>query len=142
MFRRISLAALILALTAGPALAGKPGSGGGVTGSIELASPARTAEAGAWPRYGDSVAFSTSVEGRLAPHSRVYVLVVCLQGDKVVYQWSGDRDFAFPLSDQEGQGLEWDGGAASCSATLVYFVDRHEDEITYLDSTTFDAAAA
>ena len=141
--RKLLVTAAILglvAIIAGPATAGHwKGKGGGssVTGTIELGSTARlTADAG--PRYGESVRFDTTVEGRLASNSKVYVTVVCLQDGRAVYQWSADPGFTFPLQDQAG--LEWNGGGASCSATLIYRIDRREDIITWLDQTTFEVA--
>ena len=125
----------LVAVIAGPALAG--GKGSSVTGSIELASTARLA-AGAGPRYGDAVRFDTTVDGRLASNSKVYVTVVCSQGGNVVYQWSADPGFTFPLQDQAG--LEWDGGAASCSATLIYRIYKKEDVITWLDQAVFEVS--
>jgi hypothetical protein len=139
--RKLLLTAALVGLVAvvpGPAVAG--GKGSTVTGSIELASGSRVASDGSTsPRYGQSVAFATTVEGRLASKSKVYVTVVCVQDGRVVYQWSADPGFTFPLQDQAG--LEWNGGGASCSATLIYRIDRREDIITWLDQTSFDVAA-
>ena len=65
-------------------------------------------------------------------------LAVCTQGDQVVYQWSADPDFDFPLVDQAGQGLDWLGGDADCEASLVYRVKKGKNvEITYLDTEAF-----
>ena len=125
----------LVAVIAGPATAR---GGSSVTGTIALSSTSRLA-AGAEPRYGDNVRFDTTVNGRLASNSRVYVTVVCSQDGRVVYQWSADPGFTFPLQDQAG--LEWNGGAASCSATLIYRISKsREDVITWLDQTTFDVA--
>jgi hypothetical protein len=112
--RRIALVAL-----AGVALSASPASAGGstVTGTIEVA-PSIAPQM----RYGDTLYFSTTVEGRLASKSKVYVTVVCSQDGRLVYQWSGPRDYGFPLVDQAGAGLDWPGGAAWCEATLVYKV--------------------
>jgi hypothetical protein len=126
----------VVAVIAGPAIAG--GRGGGVTGTIELSSPDRLAGDG-WPRYGDAVGFATTVQGRLASNSRVYVTVVCLQDGRAVYQSSADPGSTFTLQDQPG--LEWNGGPASCSATLIYRIDRREDIISWLDQTTFEVAS-
>jgi hypothetical protein len=98
--------------------------------------------------YGDSAQFSTTVSGRVPNKGYLYLSVVCWQGtervDPVVYQWSNHNlDFAFPLIDQNGQGLEWDGQAASCAVVLYYRedngprgssyieqLDRHDFEVT------------
>ena len=95
-----------------------------------------TAEAG--PRYGTEVAFDTAVSGTMAPKSGLYVTVVCLQRGTVVYQYSGDPDVSYPLADQAGQGLEWDGGDADCSATLIYSERKGKSfDLTWLDIEEF-----
>lgn len=138
MFRKTLVAAVALAtVMATPALAAP----GGPTGTIELAQPAEFSafDATTWPQYGDTVGFAVTVDGKVAKQARLYVTVVCSQGSTVVYQRSGAPDAGFPLED--GQGLEWDGGASDCSATLIYRVDKGKNTvITHLDSTTFDVA--
>jgi hypothetical protein len=124
----------LVAVIAGPATAR---GGSSVTGTIALSSTSRLA-AGAGPRYGENVRFDTTVDGRLASNSKVYVTVVCSQDGRVVYQWSADPGFTFPLQDQAG--LEWNGGAAACSATLIYRIYKKEDVITWLDQTAFDVS--
>ena len=117
--RDLSLAASALAVTLGlaaPAFAGKST----VSGTIELASVTARSLAVATPTYGGEVGFATSIDGNLASQSRLYITLVCEQKGKIVYQWSADPDFDFPLVDQAGQGLEWDGADASCTATLIY----------------------
>jgi hypothetical protein len=107
-----------------------------VTGTIDLSASVTASFAG--PAYGGDVSFLTSVSGKLSRHSRVYVTVVCLQEGNVVYQWSADPGFTFPLEDQAGQGLEWDGGDADCSATLVYREQKGKNTtIQFLDDTLF-----
>ena len=136
--RKVLVAIVGVALVASipAALAGK---GGGVTGSIELMSSgglALTATSG--PSYGQGVAFATTVEGKPAAKSSVYITVVCKQGTTVVYQASGSRDQTFVLADQAGQGLEWDGSDADCSATLIYKVKRGKSyDISWLDVDFF-----
>lgn len=134
MVRCVSLIALaFVALSASPAAAG----GSTVTGTIEVA-PSIASQM----RYGDTVSFITTVEGRLASKSKVYVTVVCEQDGRLVYQWSAPRDFGFPLVDQEGAGLEWPRGAASCEATLVYKVPTGRSyTYSWLDQTTFAVTA-
>jgi hypothetical protein len=64
--------------------------------------------------YGGLVTFDTEIKG-VHGNERPYIVVVCKQGDVVVYQYSShDLSFEFPLVDQEGQGLEWPGGTAEC----------------------------
>lgn len=92
--------------------------------------------------YGDSASFTTSVQGRLDPKGELLVRVLCWQGGSVVYQWSADPAFAFPLVDQAGQGLEWDGGAASCTGELIYRIAGRRTVLQTLDQVGFEVAAA
>ena len=122
--------AAVLAL-ASPARAGSSTP----TGTIALAQTAQAL------RYGGSVSFVTSVQGRMAAKSSLYVTVVCSQSTTLVYQWSAAPTFSFPLVDQAGAGLEWHGGAASCSATLIYKVPQGRGYvITWLDQAAFEVA--
>ncbi|MDH3707020.1 MAG: hypothetical protein OES57_13200 [Acidimicrobiia bacterium] len=144
---------LVLAVAVSPASAAKGGNGGTggggggseVTGTIDLM-PTAGAEAGAapaGPHYGGTVEFDTTVNGDLAKKSSVYITVVCMQDDTVVYQYSGPEGTVFPLADQAGQGLDWDGGAAECSATLIYKVDKgRTTTINWLDIEEFAAQGA
>jgi hypothetical protein len=142
--RKIALGLMIvvaLAAVSVPAFAGKRGSSS-VTGTIELVSTARLAEDQASPAYGEAVGFRTSVSGSLASKSMVYVNVVCLQGSAVVYQASGPQGSPFTMADQDGQGLEWDGGAADCVGALVYRVEQGKNvTISYLAHEDFAVAA-
>ena len=144
------LGALVpIALAAGLVLAGSAGVHAAKampTGSIDLAAEApEAASAAAAPAmaYGGHAEFDTSVGGRMSPKGYVYVRVVCMQGAEVVYQWSSrDLDFAFPLVDQAGQGLDWpEGTAAECTGDLIYRIDgKRNTVIEKLDSTGFDVA--
>jgi len=134
------LTGLVLVLAAAPALGAKGGNkGGDVAGSIALHSDtARFVGAEVGPAYGSEVSFDTAVSGTMAPKSDVYVTVVCVQNNAVVYQYSGGTDAAYPLADQAGQGLEWDGGDADCSATLIYSVRKGKSfDLTWLDIEEF-----
>lgn len=104
-----------------------------VTGTIDLATQGDI-------YYGQTVSFNTSVQGRLAPKGYTYIRVVCwTDPQNVVYQWSSvDLDFAFPLSDQPGQGLVWNSEPATCIADLVYRIDGQRNiTIESLDSVYF-----
>jgi hypothetical protein len=134
----LALIALVGVL-AGPAHAGKTS---GVSGSITLDTGGSTmlAASSTLPelKYGGEAHFKATVQGRQASGSTVYVTVVCTQGSTVVYQWSADPSFSFPLTDQAGQGLEWNGNAADCSGSLVYRQQNGKNvTITYLDTTAF-----
>ena len=133
------LTGLVLVLAAAPAFGAKGGNkGDAVTGSIALHSDTARLAAAAGPSYGSEVSFDTEVSGTMAPKSDVYVTIVCLQNDTVVYQYSGGIDAAYPLADQAGQGLEWDGGDADCSATLIYSVRKGKSfDLTWLDTEEF-----
>ena len=135
MSRRITalIAAFVLVLLALPAAAAPQPP----TGTIELgSSEARLATSSL--SYGDDVGFTVTLDGKISKQARVYIAVVCLQCAEVVYQWSGDPGFTFPLIDQAGQGLDWDGGSADCTATLVHRVQKGKSaEITYLDYVNF-----
>jgi hypothetical protein len=126
--------AVVLPVAAVLALMSPADAGSSVpTGTIALAPTAQAL------RYGGFVSFVTTVQGKLAPKSRVYVTVVCLQGSTAVYQYSSAPDFAFPLVDQPSEGLEWNGGSASCTATLIYKVPQGRTYAIYwLDQTAFD----
>ncbi len=107
------------------------------TGTIEIVS------ALAGPSYGDTVNLTTTIDGKVSRNSRVYVTVICRQ-DVVVYQWSKWNDsgeYSFPLRDQAGQGLDWDGGPASCEASLIYRVEKGRSaQLSTLDAVEFDVA--
>jgi hypothetical protein len=98
--------------------------------------------------YGGSVSFDTTVTGKVQKQAEIYVSVVCWQGEPpvtVVYQWSSHvNSFVFPLFDQGGQGLEWNGGAADCAAQLIYRLDngpRGSSTIIALDTIYFGVTA-
>jgi len=139
----VGLIALALSPAYGPArfLTGsdRAAAAAAPTGTIALAgSAARVSTL----RYGSSVAFDTTVKGRLAPKSTVYVTVVCKQGSTVVYQWSGAPSFTFPLEQQVGLkalGYVWDPAQdAECSGTLVYRDDGgRTPKIIFLDKVPF-----
>lgn len=138
---RISLGvALIAFLGACSSLADEPLELSGkssVTGSIELVSSESLRST--TPNYGSQVSFDTQVNGKMSRNSRLYVRLICRQGDNVVYQASANPDADFQLTDQPGQGLEWDGTSASCIAELIYKVDKGKGyDLNFLDNTLFE----
>ncbi len=140
----LGLVAVISVPTAG-AEQGQKGKDGDstVTGTITLGGDGSALAAAAVPSYGGEVSFQTTVDGRLANKSKVYITLVCYQGDTVVYQYSGSQSQVFPLDDQAGQGLEWDGGDADCSARLIYRVQKGKSySMTWLDEEQFHAYGA
>lgn len=139
MFRSkifIRLFAIVAAVCALPALAAKQAQ---PSGSIALEQgDVAVATQQWWPLYGDDVKFITTFEGRLSSKARLYITVVFLQDADVVYQWSGDLDFEFPLQDQGGTNLTWDGAEADCIAALVYREKRGKQvDLQYLDEVEF-----
>jgi hypothetical protein len=133
-------------LAATPVFAAPPS---GPTGMIELMNSPSSAEStlsepldASGPTFGGVAEFHTEVYGKVSAKARVYVSVVCWQGDDVVYQYSqasSTDDYSFPLVDQAGQGLNWEnGGDAECEAWLIYRVEKGKrSEITVLGTETF-----
>ena len=70
--------------------------------------------------YGDTIYFVEN-DVVLTNKQRSYVTVVCYQDGVVVYQASnwGEELLGFTMEDLLGQGLEWPGGYADCSASLI-----------------------
>lgn len=144
----IFVAAVVLsAIVGAPAAGAAPKGKEPVWGTIDLATAeveyagdlalAGLAQIG--PSYGDYAQFDVTVGGDTARKSRVYVTVVCFQGPTVVFQYSGSPDFEFPLHDQLGQGLDWDGGDAICQASLMYRVEKGRGyTLTNLGTDTFN----
>lgn len=136
------LAAALLISGVATASAAKPQKDSGPNGSIALAADetlqraSATADSGSSVAYMDTISFNTVVENAAAK-ADVYITVICMQGDDVVYQVSGARDADFLLNDRAG--LEWDGAAATCEGWLVHRVKKGKgSEITYLDMVAFD----
>jgi hypothetical protein len=136
----VSMAAILLTMSSGLIAAKSSGVTGTLTMLEDDSSTALKSLSGSIsPVYGDNVAFAVVTEGRLARNSWVYVTVVCRQQDSVVYQSSNWTDFTFAMEDLPGQGLEWDGNPADCTANLIYRVEKGQTAvIQYLDSTSFD----
>lgn len=110
-----------------------------VYGSITLADPE------AQLSYGDSVSFVVNTTGKMPPKASVYITVVCTpenDSSKVVYQWSSrNLSFEFPLVDQSGDNLDWDGGPANCSGNLMYNTGGNRNyTISIMDSVEFPVA--
>jgi len=105
-----------------------------VTGTIIIAT------AGPYT-YGDSVAFNTMVTGKLGAKSRTYVQVLGSQLGHIVYQWSADASFAFPLVQQDGLaalGMMFDPEQpASFTASLIYREDGGQTIIKTLAQVAF-----
>ena len=88
--------------------------------------------------YGDSVSYEVNISGKLSKNSRVYITTVCGQDGLIVYQSSNWSDYTFIMEDQTGQGLEWDGSEANCSANLMYRVKKGKGYIIeILDQDSF-----
>ena len=102
---------------------------------------AASSDTASYPAYGDEVHFRAPVEGRMAKGSMVYITVVCQQDGAAVYHVSGAVDAGFELDDVPNQTLYWDGGSATCTAKLLYRVQKGKNiTTTLLDSITFVVA--
>ncbi len=88
--------------------------------------------------YGTSINFRSTVDGA-ANKAMTYITTTCFQGDRLVYQRSGQQGVSFYLSDQYERDLEWDGASASCSATLMYrTVGDSKIDVFILDALSFE----
>jgi hypothetical protein len=128
--------AIVVALVAAPAsaLAGKPGSGGGTTPWIALASV--NGAAPVHPTLGSMVSFAT---GYPSTTKNPWVSLMCYEGSTLVYGEGGGPTHQFQLG---GASSEWlaVGGSATCTAELgdLYWKGGHE-YYTYLATTSFGA---
>jgi hypothetical protein len=114
----VVLAGVVLALSlvlVPAALAGKPGGGGGGGGGTIALVMVRDMNGNGTPDYGDTVTFAVSTTATTMP----YVTLNCYQGGTLVYQASNGI-FAISLNQLFNLGGTdaWQGGAASCTATL------------------------
>jgi hypothetical protein len=92
--------------------------------------------------YGDTIDYKSSVIGGYSHPVNTYVTTVCFQGDEMVFQRSAQQGVPIHLYDQIGGGLEWDGGTASCSATLMYReVNSDTVDVYVVDGVSFDVEA-
>ena len=119
---------------------GKPGSGGGTTGgSGSISLPVMVTDVGtSGTSYGDRVTFTVSTTATAYP----WVTVKCFQNGSMV---SKESNGIFPTSlDQVfalGPTPNWQGGAASCTATLENWDGYSKNgSITTLASISFAAA--
>lgn len=107
----------------------------GVSGTITLANDRDL-------QYGDLANFRTTISGEEQDEAHGYVIVVCFQEEELVYQYSAKRGVKFLLTDPLEPGFEWDGGAASCTASLIYRVPvGNSAELYMLESTSFEVLA-
>lgn len=107
----------------------------GVTGTLVLTSPAD-------PTYGNLLTFSLSLDDASSDTAQSYITVMCFQDKKLVYQVSAQPGVKFLLTDPVDPRLEWDGGAASCNASLIYRVPSGtRAELYMLDSISFEVTA-
>ncbi len=107
-----------------------------ITGTLLLQTTAETIT------YGDTINIATTVEGRQHANSTTYVTTVCKQSQNVIYASSASTpNPEFLLSDQLGDGLEWNGAAASCEAWLMYRVQKGKGfEYSKLAAINFEVA--
>lgn len=93
--------------------------------------------------HGGHVEFD-ALYGETKHFEQVYVTVVCTQ-DAVVYQWSADPTFSFPLVQQDGLaalGYVIDPSRPmTCEAWLIERVEHGPNvELTTLDTAGFEVA--
>jgi hypothetical protein len=136
---RISIAVVVLATSTSLFAAKNSGVVGSLTMLNSETSPEVYSLSGSiYPSYGDQVFFDAAVEGRMARTSWLYVTVVCRQDDSVIFQSSNWTDFTFSMVDLNGQGLEWDGEPAECTANLIYRVEKGKEAVLqYLDEVSY-----
>ena len=109
--------------------------------SIILNAPATfnglLASAESWePSLGESVSFTSSFPGSLAP-SKVNIQVVCYQDGAIVFVTAGLYDRSFLLGGTTSPWLSR-RGAATCRADLYYWSNTGS-KMNMLASTEFDA---
>lgn len=136
--RAIAVIAALTALVVVPAsLAGKGGNGGGPASSdppsLSLVM-VNDVNGNGSPNYGDAVTFNVSTTATDSP----YVYLTCAQGGTTVYNSSYligfYADFPWPwLRTITLSSQTWTGGAASCTATLVFFSGRKLETLSTLN---------
>jgi hypothetical protein len=87
--------------------------------------------------YKDSIEFRSTVQG-VEQGATTFITVACFQEQTLVYQRSAQQGVRFYLYDQYERDLEWDGGPASCSATLTYRTVGEQVDIYVLDAVSFE----
>ena len=134
----IAVALVAVVALAGPALAGGKGGGKG-GGSTSSGTGSRIDVNQSAPRYGDSVTFTTSYP---ATNETVVVALKCSQDGVLKFQLVRGPDASFPLGGSEFP-TDWTGGAAHCTADLLYYTYRGQilTGAVYLAHTEFDVAA-
>jgi hypothetical protein len=126
-----------VALAASPALAAK--GGGGHTSSAVVSGTISLDQSS--PHYGDTVTFTTSATG-VSSSTVLRIGLICSQNGTDVYMLSGVVGTSFPLGGPNTSSA-WNGGAASCTATLFYYTYQGQVQsgVVTLASTTFGVAA-
>lgn len=91
--------------------------------------------------YGDTVTFTTTIGPRLGRNTFAFIAVGCTQGSTPVFGESINITDTLTLID--GPLAVWDGGAASCTATLLARTATNT-RVSYdtLASVTFTVAPA
>lgn len=116
---------------------GKPGggSGGSTGGSGSLAVRMVTDNnANGLPNWGDQVTFTISTTATTQPH----VSLKCSQNGAVVYSAASGFYPEYPWPGTEIMTLRstaWQGGSASCTATLYYFSGTSTVNLTAINFT-------
>jgi hypothetical protein len=93
---------------------GKPSGGGGGSLSIVMLADAN---GNAAPNWDDTITFDVSTSATTRPYVRLY----CYQGGSLVYSFTAGFYSGYPWSkDFRLSSQSWTGGAADCTASLIY----------------------
>jgi hypothetical protein len=104
--RAALLAALVLSLAAGTALAGKPSGGkGSTTATVRV----------------DNGVFAGTTTAYAGPSTATWVRARCYQGGVLVFEQYRQFDSSRRATLQLGPTPSWSGGAASCNAQDGYW---------------------
>ncbi len=131
--RLLPIAVVVMVFIAFPALAAPPAPEGNIW--LDQAD----ARLAGGVSYGDTVTFGWELEAKNRDYY-VTIRVVCYQGSDQVYWWAGSPDSAFPLRDQTPDGSWWNGGSATCTASLM--ASQNHKHILTVAQTHFDVVGA
>ena len=132
------VAAVAAFVLTGAALAAKPGPGGPKSSSLSLVmlDDGSLRAAASQPSFGDDVTFAVSTSA-----SEPYVETSCFQNGALVYKQSRGFFAGYYAGTQLftlGPTNLWQGGAASCSARLLAWVNGNDRTLA---SMSFDVSA-
>ena len=118
---------------------GGGGGGGGTTGgsgSLTL-KMVKDLNGNGLPNWGDTVTFNVSTNATTEPN----VSLTCSQNGTVVYGAVSGFYSSYPWPWTQNMTLSsnaWQGGAASCTAKLYYFVGTQTIDLTSINFTAYE----